>query len=194
MPGYMNVLYLLVVFPQSSASFQPWRITSSPPGRRRSTRPSTRPWHGPLAKAMCSNSATSTAACTSSRENRSDVSIVATRTVGPRRRKRSAHRRSTSAGTRPLAGVRRQHCVDAAPLRSDRRDDWGNDGRSREEDRARVRVDFEVRVPRAVTLNVCIGEQPHAACRGYRGPFTISNVNGGLELVNLRGSGSAHTP
>ncbi len=132
-------------------------------------------------------------------ENRNDVSIVATRTVDREGRNgqptptvdfRQERDRLLVCGDNTHCGCR----TDAAGNeRSRDRDWWGSGDRGREDDRARVRVDFEVKVPRAVTLNVCTVNSKLLRVEGTDGAFRINNVNGGLELASLRGAGSAHT-
>lgn len=70
------------------------------------------------------------------------------------------------------------------------------DGPDREygrRERTRVRVDLELRVPRLVTLDVCAVNGGHVWIEGTDGPFTVRNVNGGLRMVDVRGSGTAAT-
>lgn len=192
MPGYVNVLYSLLVstvfsFVPGLASY--WAPASAAEPQ---TINKTMTWSGSNHVLELSN-VNGTVRIVA--ENRSDVSIVATRTV---------EREGRNGVPTPTVDMRQEsdrllvcgdntHCGCRSARTGDDRDRWDDWGRTREEDRARVRVDFEVRVPRAVTLNVCTVNSRTLRVEGTEGPFTISNVNGGLELVNLRGAGSAHT-
>jgi hypothetical protein len=120
-------------------------------------------------------------------ENRSDVSVVATRTV-----EREGRNGAPTPGMdfkqesgRLLVCGDNTHCGCHVS--------WPEGNRERSDDRARVRVDFEVRVPRAATLDVCAVNGGTVRVEGTEGPFTLSNVNGNLNMVRVRGTGSAHT-
>ncbi|MFN7984651.1 MAG: hypothetical protein U0Q11_22630 [Vicinamibacterales bacterium] len=193
MPGYVNVLYSLVV--SAVFSFVPalaYYVEPAPAAADSQTINKTLAWPGGQSHVLELSNINGSVHIVA--ENRSDVSIVATRTVD--REGRNGQPTPTvdfrQESGRLLVCGDNTHCG-CRTSRSDRRDDWDNDDRGREEDRARVRVDFEVRVPRAVTLNVCTVNSRMLRVEDTEGPFTISNVNGGLELVNLRGAGSAHT-
>lgn len=118
-------------------------------------------------------------------ESRSDVSIVATRTV--------QQQRGSDPG--PAIDVRSQpgrvlvcgddtHCGCNVERPRDR---W------RDDERTRVRVDFEVRVPKGATLDVCAVDSGTVRVEGAEGRFTVRNVNGNLQLLGARGAGRAST-
>jgi len=119
-------------------------------------------------------------------EDRRDVSVVAQRTV-----KRQGNPNDPGPSIdfrqdaeRVLVCGDNRHCgchID------------GRNERSRDDDRTRVQVDFEVRVPKRVTLDVCAVNGGTVTVEGAEGPFTVRNVNGGLELSGMRGAGSATT-
>jgi hypothetical protein len=119
-------------------------------------------------------------------EERNDVSIVATRTV-------------EQAGTEPepaldfrQEGERLLVCGDSR--RCGCHIDWPRDGRRYDRDeRTRVRVDFEVRVPKSATLDVCAVNGGTLKVENTEGRYTLSNVNGDLEMVRVRGAGRANT-
>ncbi len=119
-------------------------------------------------------------------ESRSDVSIVATRTV---------IREGRDGTPAPEMDFRQEPdrvlvCGDATHCGC--HVDWPRDGR-RGDDRPRVRVDFEVRVPRGATLDVCAVNGGTLSVDGAEGPFTLRNVNGDLAMVRMRGAGTAST-
>jgi hypothetical protein len=120
-------------------------------------------------------------------ENRSDVQIVATRTV--ERQGASNDAGATvdfrEQGDRLLACGDSRHCGCHI--------EWPRDSRRGDWDRTKVRVDFDVRVPRAVTLDVCAVNGGTLHVEKTEGPYTLRNVNGDLEMVELRGSGKAST-
>lgn len=120
-------------------------------------------------------------------EDRRDVAIVATRTV--------TRQGSAAAAARAVVDFRQDKdrlliCGDArrcgCHLESGRDDGWRADS-------APVRVDFEVRVPRLVTLEVCAVNSGTVRVEGTEGAYTLRNVNGDLEMVDVRGAGQAHT-
>jgi hypothetical protein len=117
-------------------------------------------------------------------ENRADVSVVATRTV---------QRQGADAG--PSTDFRQSDrllvCGDASHCGCDT--EWPRDRRRRDDDRTRVRVDFEVRVPKGATLDVCAVNGGTLRVEGTEGRYTLRNVNGDLEMVRVRGAGRAST-
>jgi hypothetical protein len=120
-------------------------------------------------------------------EDRSDVSIVAARTV---------LRESPSGEPAPQMDFREESgrllvCGDASHCGC--HIDWPRDRRRRDDERAKVRVDFEVRVPRGATLDVCAVNGGTVRVDGAEGPYTLRNVNGDLEMVRMRGAGEAST-
>ena len=56
-----------------------------------------------------------------------------------------------------------------------------------------VRMDFELRVPRNVDLQVSTVNEGQVRIRDVKGSYDVSNVNGGIEMTSVAGSGSAHT-
>jgi len=119
-------------------------------------------------------------------EERADVSVVATRTVT---------RQGAADDAGPTPDFRQQS--DALLVCGDSRrcgchiNDRGGDRWS--DDRTRVRTEFEVHVPRAVTLDVCTVNGGTLHVEGTQGPFRIANVNGDVELTGVSGSGRAST-
>ena len=119
-------------------------------------------------------------------EDRSDVSVVATRTV---------ERQGDASDAGPALDFRQESgrmlvCGDASHCGCQA--DWPRDDRRRREDRTRVRVDFEVRIPRAATLDVCTNGGT-LKVENTEGRYTLRNVNGDLEMVHVRGAGRAST-
>jgi hypothetical protein len=53
--------------------------------------------------------------------------------------------------------------------------------------------DFKVRVPRDVKLDLRTVNKSHILVEGTAADFKISNVNGGIEMREVEGSGSVHT-
>jgi hypothetical protein len=118
-------------------------------------------------------------------ENRNDVSVVATRTV---------IRESRAGDPAPDMDFRQESdrvlvCGDVTHCGC--HVDWPRD--RRRDERTKVRVDFEVRVPRAATLDVCAVNGGTLRVEGAEGPYTLRNVNGDLEMVRMRGAGEAST-
>jgi hypothetical protein len=68
-------------------------------------------------------------------------------------------------------------------------------GRSRSwsEERYRVDVDFDVRVPRNTVLTACTVNHGDVQVENLDGAFDVSNVNGPVALSGMGGSGSAVT-
>jgi hypothetical protein len=54
-------------------------------------------------------------------------------------------------------------------------------------------VDFELRVPRGTRLSACTVADGNVVVEGMADVFDVRNVNGGVALSNMRGSGSART-
>jgi hypothetical protein len=120
-------------------------------------------------------------------ENRTDVSIVAVRTV---EREGDAGDAGSSVDFREESD-RTLVCGDAS--RCGCHVDWPRGDRRRDRDRTRVRVDFEVRVPKGATLDVCAVNSGTLRVEGSEGRYTLSNVNGDLEMMRVRGAGRATT-
>jgi len=57
----------------------------------------------------------------------------------------------------------------------------------------RVIYDFKVRVPRDIKLDLRTVNRSHITVEGTAGDFRISNVNGGIEMREVEGSGTVHT-
>ena len=55
------------------------------------------------------------------------------------------------------------------------------------------RYDFKVRVPRSIKLELYAVNSSHIKVEGTAGDFKISNVNGGIEMLDIEGQGSVHT-
>jgi DUF4097 and DUF4098 domain-containing protein YvlB len=53
--------------------------------------------------------------------------------------------------------------------------------------------DFKIRVPRNISLELKTVNHSHISVEGTSGDFKISNVNGGIEMKEVEGSGSVHT-
>jgi hypothetical protein len=53
--------------------------------------------------------------------------------------------------------------------------------------------DFKVRVPRDVKLELRTVNKSHISVNGTAGDYTISNVNGPIEMTDVEGSGTVHT-
>jgi hypothetical protein len=120
-------------------------------------------------------------------EDRADVAVVATRTVERRGRPSDALPQTDlrQAGDRVLL------CGDAG--RCGCHSDTPRGERRRWDERPQVRVDFEVRVPRAVTLDVCAINAEVVRVEGTHGPYTLRNVNGDVEMRGVGGHGEART-
>jgi hypothetical protein len=120
-------------------------------------------------------------------EDRADVAVVAVRTV---QRQGAADDRGPevdfrSEGDRLLVCGDGSHCGCHLENRGERRHD--------DESRTTVRVDFDVRVPKKATLDVCAinGGPLHVA--GTEGRYALRNVNGDLQMERVRGAGRATT-
>jgi hypothetical protein len=119
-------------------------------------------------------------------EDRSDVSIVATRTVD---RQGDANEPGPDVDFRQESG-RLLVCGDNSHCGC--HVDWSRDG-WRGDERTRVRVDFDVRVPRQATLDVCAVNGGRLRVEGTEGRYTLRHVNGAIEMVGVRGAGRAST-
>lgn len=53
--------------------------------------------------------------------------------------------------------------------------------------------DFKIRVPREISLDLRTVNRSHILVEGTSGDFKIANVNGGIEMRDVAGSGSVHT-
>jgi DUF4097 and DUF4098 domain-containing protein YvlB len=53
--------------------------------------------------------------------------------------------------------------------------------------------DFKLRVPRDIKLDLRTVNHAKITVQGTSGDFAISNVNGGIEMSDIQGSGSVHT-
>jgi len=56
-----------------------------------------------------------------------------------------------------------------------------------------VIYDFKVRVPRDIKLDLRTVNKSNITVEGTSGDFKVSNVNGGIEMREVQGSGSIHT-
>lgn len=119
-------------------------------------------------------------------ESRSDVAVTAKRTV--KRQGRSGDNGPAvdfrESADRLLVCGDNRHC--GCHVRSSRNERWDDDD-------ARVEVDFEIRVPANVTLDVCTVNNGTLRVERVNAPFTLRNVNGGIEMDRMGGSGSAVT-
>src|SRR5579871_1195495 len=52
---------------------------------------------------------------------------------------------------------------------------------------------FKVKVPRNINLDLRTVNHSHILVQGTSGEFKVSNVNGGIDMVDVEGSGSVHT-
>ena len=57
----------------------------------------------------------------------------------------------------------------------------------------RFNYDFKIRVPRDVKLELRTVNNSHITVEGTAGDYTISNVNGPIEMKDIEGSGTVHT-
>jgi DUF4097 and DUF4098 domain-containing protein YvlB len=53
--------------------------------------------------------------------------------------------------------------------------------------------DFKIKVPRNISLDLRTVNKSHILVEGTSGDFKISNVNGGIDMRDVEGSGSVHT-
>jgi hypothetical protein len=70
---------------------------------------------------------------------------------------------------------------------------WNDRGRDSYRPRYHVKFDFTIRVPRDVALRLCTVNGGDLTVSGTRGDFEVDNVNGGIEMREVAGSGHAHT-
>jgi DUF4097 and DUF4098 domain-containing protein YvlB len=71
-------------------------------------------------------------------------------------------------------------------------DDWGRRNWGWGDDYV-VQYDIDVRVPRGATLSVSTVNDGDVTAEGVSGDFTFANVNGGIQLTGLTGSGEIRT-
>ncbi len=71
--------------------------------------------------------------------------------------------------------------------------DQESNTRNRRRSRYWVAFDFEIRVPRDASVRLCTINGGEIRVEGLSGRFDISNVNGGITLVDARGTGRAVT-
>jgi hypothetical protein len=72
----------------------------------------------------------------------------------------------------------------------DRRQEWGWNSRDPQYE---VRYDFVLRVPRRVALFVRTVNRGDISIEGTTGEFDVSNVNGGIEMLDVAGAGRVRT-
>jgi Toastrack DUF4097 len=72
-----------------------------------------------------------------------------------------------------------------------------DDGRkgcgSHGDDGYKVKMDFELQVPRNIEVKLKTVNSGHVQVRDVTGNFSVHNVNGGIEMQNVAGSGTAKT-
>lgn len=56
-----------------------------------------------------------------------------------------------------------------------------------------VDMDFQLQVPRSLDLNLKTVNGGHVTVRGVGGAFVVRNVNGRIDMLDIAGSGTAHT-
>jgi hypothetical protein len=61
------------------------------------------------------------------------------------------------------------------------------------DDGYRVKMDFELQVPRNIEVKLKTVNSGHVHVRDVTGNFSVHNVNGGIEMQNVAGSGTAKT-
>lgn len=121
-------------------------------------------------------------------ENRSDVAVTARRTVRHQGRSDDpgpAVDFRESADRLLVCGDSRHCGCHISSRRDGRNDRW--------DDQTRVNVDFEVRVPMNATLDVCTVNGGTLRVERVNAPFSLHNVNGGIELDRMGGSGNVVT-
>jgi hypothetical protein len=64
---------------------------------------------------------------------------------------------------------------------------------SRDDEGYRVKMDFQVHVPRDIDVNVKTVNEGHVRVTNINGNFVVRNVNGDIEMENVAGSGRATT-
>jgi DUF4097 and DUF4098 domain-containing protein YvlB len=57
----------------------------------------------------------------------------------------------------------------------------------------RVKMDFQIHVPREMDIKVRTVNEGHVTLRDINGNFLVRNVNGTIEMSNVTGSGTVHT-
>jgi hypothetical protein len=57
----------------------------------------------------------------------------------------------------------------------------------------RVKMDFQLQVPRSIEVKLKTVNSGHVRVQDVTGNFSVRNVNGGIEMVNVAGSGIAKT-
>jgi hypothetical protein len=70
---------------------------------------------------------------------------------------------------------------------------WNDNGERGDRVHYDVRFDFTIRVPRDAALRLCTINGGDVIVNGTQGNFDVSNVNGLIELIQVAGSGKAHT-
>ncbi|HKD80294.1 MAG TPA: hypothetical protein VKH81_11420 [Candidatus Angelobacter sp.] len=63
----------------------------------------------------------------------------------------------------------------------------------RGDDGYKVKMDFELQVPRNIEVKLKTVNSGHVTVRDVTGNFTVHNVNGGIDMQNMAGSGVAKT-
>lgn len=66
-------------------------------------------------------------------------------------------------------------------------------GSRRDDEGYVVRMDFKIHVPRNIEVRVKTVNEGRVVVRGIDGNFHVGNVNGGIEIEDISGSGAAHT-
>jgi hypothetical protein len=125
-------------------------------------------------------------------EDRQDVAVSAVRTEERRALAADAAAKVDfrQQGERILVCGDARYCGCHREARGrDVRDEWDD----WDDDRTRVRVDFEVKVPRTVTLDVCTINNSSLRVEGTSGAYTLRNVNGDVTMTNVRGQGLVRT-
>jgi len=64
---------------------------------------------------------------------------------------------------------------------------------SRDDDGYRVKMDFQLHVPRDIDINLKTVNEGRVSVRDTNGNFLVRNVNGDIEMDNIAGSGTART-
>jgi hypothetical protein len=65
--------------------------------------------------------------------------------------------------------------------------------RSRDDDGYRVKMDFQVQVPKDIDIRIKTVNEGHVSVRDINGSFVVRNVNGDIQIRNVAGSGTART-
>jgi hypothetical protein len=66
-------------------------------------------------------------------------------------------------------------------------------GRSRDDEGYKVKMDFQVQVPRDIDIKVKTVNEGRVSVRDINGSFLVRNVNGDIQIRNIAGSGTART-